>query len=279
LTDIAAQKLGVKQPPVKQEAWAFSARASWIASGILLACMSAFFWKNEWPTANFLFSTSITVAIIAFITALTGRLLFATILATSQVIIVSLAATIKLKTMDMLVHAYDLFFYLNSLSTLTFLAKSFPHYIFGLFGLLLAMLFLGIVFFRLDSSNLSRWKSAVTVAIFTFIGFLSLEYIGERRHMHLYYENRFLSTYYGSWPETLRTLVRGQLIEAAPHSTGPAFTALGSCATGTKKPHVILIHQESLVPPSLFPDLVYDKSVDSTFKSFDGKLHKVVHLG
>jgi phosphoglycerol transferase MdoB-like AlkP superfamily enzyme len=275
LSDIVAQNFEIKQPPVKQGAWVIPARTSWIISGVILALMTAFFWRNEWPTANFFFSTSITISIIAFITMLTGRVLFATILAASQVVIVALAATIKLKTMDMLVHAYDLFFYLNSFSTVTFLIKSFPQYAFGLFGALLTMVLLGILFFWLDSTKISRWKSAVTAAVFGLIGFLALEYIGERRHMHLYYSDRFVSTYYGSWPETIRTVARGQLIEAAPHSTGPAFTGLGSCETGQKKPHVILIHQESLVPPSHFPELVYDKSVDPMFKSFDGKLHKM----
>jgi Sulfatase len=275
LTDVTVQALELNSLPQKQRFLTIPARYSWVASGVILACLAAFFWSNEWPTANFFFSTSITIGIIGFITALTGRVLFATVIAGSQVIIVSIASIVKLKTMDMLVHAYDLFFYFRSFSTVTYLAQSFPLYTFGLIGALLTMLVVGLVIFKMDLTNISRWKSAVCAGVFGFIGFLSLEYIGERRHMHLYYGDRYVSTYYGSWPETIRTVVRGQLIDAAPKSSGPLFAGLGSCNTASKKPHVILIHQESMVPPSHFSGLDYDKSADPLFKSFDGKLHKM----
>ena len=42
-----------------------------------------------------------------------------------------------------------------------------------------------------------------------------------------------------------------------------------------KPPHIILIHQESVVQPSLFPTLRYDHSVDPFFHSDDGSLHRM----
>jgi hypothetical protein len=275
VTDAAAPHVGVKAQSEFKQTGMISPRNCWIAVGVIVACLAAFFWRNEWPTANFLFSTSITIAVIGFLTALTGRVLFATVLAGAQVVIVCMASIVKLKTMDMLVHAYDLFFYFKSFSTVTYLAGSFPLYTFGLLGMLISTVLAGYFIFRMDSTNISRWKAAVISGIFGVIGFLSLEYIGERRHMHLYYENRFVSTYYGSWPETIRTLVRGQLIEATPNSSGSLFAGLGGCDTKSKKPHVIMIHQESMVPPSHFSGLDYDKSADPFFKSFDGKIHKM----
>jgi hypothetical protein len=274
VTDITAQKLA-STGPAGQSAGAFSARVSWALVLAICVVMFSFFWMNEWPTANAAYSVAVTGAIIAFFAALSGRILFATVLAAAQVGIVCVAAIVKLKTMDMLVHAYDLYFYLRSWSTVEFLATSYPLYAFGLLGALVGSLVLAILVYRLDGARTARWKAAL---VFLALGAGSVainEAQGERRHMHLYYGGRYLSTYYGSVPETVRTVWRGQMLEAAPQASGPLFSPLGACVTPSKKPHIILIHQESVVPPSHFPGLEYDRSADPFFQSHDGKLHKM----
>lgn len=265
---VSRQVLGGATRSQSQNRYLLVAAAIWL---ILIA----FFIRNEWPWANVIFSIATTAGLIAALAALSGRLMFATVVATAQVIIVSLSAIVKLKTMDMLVHAYDLFFYFRSLSTVTYLAKSFPLYAYGLMSALLATVIAGFVMYRLDPLRVSRVKAALLAPVFFGIGMIALNSIGERRHMHLYYENRFLSTYYGSWPETIRTLMSGTLLEAAPQASGPPLAPFDNCATPGRKPHIIMIHQESIVPLSHFKGLDYDRSVDPFFKSFDGKLHKM----
>jgi phosphoglycerol transferase MdoB-like AlkP superfamily enzyme len=70
-------------------------------------------------------------------------------------------------------------------------------------------------------------------------------------------------------------LWRGQLIEAAGSAPGPHFTVPAECLTTTKPPHIILIHEESVVPPGHFPTLRYDHGVDRLFASHDGKEHRL----
>src|SRR4030095_11826115 len=70
-------------------------------------------------------------------------------------------------------------------------------------------------------------------------------------------------------------LWRGHLIDAAAQQPGPALKIPASCNPGSKPPHIILIHQESVVPPSYFPSLAYDKKIDPFFHSLDGKLHRM----
>lgn len=253
----------------------FSAFVSWLLVASICALMAGFFWINEWPVLNAAYSALVTGAIIAFLSALTGRVLFATVLAGAQVVIVAIAATVKLKTMDMLVHAYDLYFYFRSWSTVEFLATSYPFYTFSLIGLLLGSAVLGVLVYRFDNARIARWKGAVAFLLLAAASVAALHSIGERRHMHLYYTDRFLSTYYSSWPETLRTIWQGQLFEAATQARGPLFAPLGSCRPPNGKPHIILIHQESVVPPSQFPGLAYDRSVDPFFQSHDGNIHKL----
>jgi phosphoglycerol transferase MdoB-like AlkP superfamily enzyme len=65
------------------------------------------------------------------------------------------------------------------------------------------------------------------------------------------------------------------MLSAAPRASGLPFGGIGSCVTAGKKPHVILIHQESMVPPTTFPGLQFDSSVMPMFQSHDGKVHKL----
>ena len=81
--------------------------------------------------------------------------------------------------------------------------------------------------------------------------------------MQFYFSNLYVSSFYASWGETLEAFWRGALLEADPSSgVAPAFTIPARCEPAAKPPHIILIHEESLVQPSLFPTLRYDRSVD-----------------
>jgi hypothetical protein len=65
------------------------------------------------------------------------------------------------------------------------------------------------------------------------------------------------------------------LMEAAARTALPDFVNDSRCTPLTKPPHIVLIHQESLVPPSLFPRLQYDHALDRFFQSDDGRLHRL----
>ena len=110
----------------------------------------------------------------------------------------------------------------------------------------------------------SRQWSAIAGVLFIAVAWYGAEAKGERRHMQFYYQNLYVSSFYASWAETLETLWRGALLEAAPKATAatPAFSIPTECDTNTKPPHIILIHQESVVQPSLFKQLSYDHAVD-----------------
>jgi Sulfatase len=274
LVDIATQTT-LPLPPVQAASGTFPARVSWALACSAFLLMTSFFWMNEWPLGNFAYSTAVTGVLIAFVAILTRRVFFATVIASGMVLTVILAANVKLKFMDMLVHAYDLFFYFNSLSTFTYLAAAYPGPTFGLFAMLTGTAVLAALVYRYDGARIGRVTAAAAFLVLGVAAWAGLESTGQRRHMHLYYPNRFLSTFYSSWPETIRTLWQGQLIEAAARAPGLPFGGIGSCATAGRKPHVILIHQESMVPPTLFEGLSFDRSVMPFFRSHDGEVHKL----
>jgi hypothetical protein len=271
VSDVAAAGLVSGQA----EAQPRVARLCWSLAAVAALALAIFHARNEWPTANAVYAASVTGAVAALAAAATRRVLFGVFMAGFQVVVVALAARVKLQTMDMLVHAYDLFFYFRSWSTVAFLAQSYPWHVLGLVGAILAGAALGAVVYRLDATRIDRGAALAAALALTAAASAALASLGERRHMHLYYADRYLSTYYSSWPETLRTLWRGQLIDAAPQASGPALRPLESCGTPHRKPHIILIHQESIVPPSLFPGLAYDRAIDPFFRSHDGGTYRM----
>ena len=102
---------------------------------------------------------------------------------------------------------------------------------------------------------------------------------GPRRHTEFYFENAYVLNFYSSWSETARALWRGSLIEAdRPEPAASQILSLvppATCTPAPKSPHIILIHHESAVQPSLFPSLDYDRSLDAFFRSSDGRFNKL----
>ena len=131
--------------------------------------------------------------------------------------------------------------------------------------------------YHADSTRVARQWSALAAALFIALAWYGAETKGERRHMQFYYQNLYVSSFYASWGETLEALWRGALLEAAPKAAAatPAFTIPNTCNTIRKPPHIILIHEELVVQPSLFKQLSYDHAVDPLFLSADSSLHQM----
>ena len=146
------------------------------------------------------------------------RALFATVLVTALVMLVVVAAaTAKRAVMNMVVHAYDLFFYFSSWSTVSYLWSDQRRY----------MLAAAVAVLRRRFCRLARLppRQHPRVALagrrwrwwrLRLLAWYGAQTKGERRHMQFYYANLYVSSFYASWGETLETLWRGALLEAAP---------------------------------------------------------------
>jgi hypothetical protein len=130
---------------------------------------------------------------------------------------------------------------------------------------------------RFDVVRLSRLTSALAliVAVVT-AATLQPKATAEGGAFRMFVQDgSYVSAFYLSWSDTWRTLARGQLVEAAERTALPDFAGAAHCAPQSKPPHIVLIHQESLVPPSLFPQLQYDHALDKFFRSDDDRLHRL----
>ncbi len=234
-----------------------------------------YFWRYEGGAANLFFVSSITLTLAACLMLAFGRVLVASVLVNAIIGIVATVAWAKHRAMDMALHAYDVVFYFSSWSTVGFLWRDFRPYVIALIAALLATAIAAAVAYRFDTKRVHRRTALAAVVLLTIVSIGAAFVKGERRHTQYYWNGLHISSFYSSWAETIETLWRGQLIEAAPAAAGPHFAMPTECVTATKPPHIILIHQESVVPPGHFPTLQYDRSVDRLFASHDGKEHRL----
>src|SRR5262245_4115503 len=254
-----------------------SPRAAWIVAGLIVAILMRHFWLDEGTLPKIRLTGGVTLALIALLVLLTRRVLFATtVMATAIVVLVAVAAT-KRALMNMVLHAYDLFFYLSSWATVSYLWSDHRRYLLGLAAALLGVAVMAWLGYRADPTRVPRRWAALALLLSVCLAWYGAHAKGERRHMQFYYENLYVSSFYASWGETIEALWRGALLEAAPRAAqaGGAFTIPATCKTAAKPPHLVLIHQESVVQPSLFPTLRYDHSIDPFFRSGDDELHKL----
>ena len=242
----------------------------------LLAATLVLLFRTEPIAVRFWFAIAVTAALVSLVTFLTRRLLFASVITSSLVAVVFLVSLEKQATMHMGLHSYDLFFYLNA-DTLEFLWGDYRRYVVVVFAAVAAATILAALTWRFDTTRFSRLASGLTlVAAIGAAGAFEQQASEENTPFRLLHnENSFVSAFYLSWRETWGTLARGQLMEAAARTALPNFASESKCTPSTKPPHIVLIHQESLVPPSLFPRLQYDRALDRFFYSDDGRLHRL----
>lgn len=251
--------------PRSLEAW-FTA-----AIGVLFF---AYAWRLEGTFENILYTLGVSVVLAALMALATRRILFSATVVAALAIAVYLAASTKRAIMNMVVHAYDLFFYLGSWSTVTFLVRDQPVLVAKAAATVAALVMLGWIVWRFDRSRVSRGTAGAVALAGLLVGIYGWAGKGERRHMQFYFENLYLSSFYASWGETAATLWSGSMMDAGPRIGATPLALPKTCDLDHKPPHILLIHQESLVQPELFlPGLKYDHSVDPMFRSQDGALH------
>src|SRR5262245_8893013 len=117
---------------------------------ILLGTRSILLFFTEPIAARFGFAVAVTVAITSFVSLLSRRLLFASVIAFSLVAMVSLISLEKHATMNMGLHSYDLFFYLNA-DTLEFLWSDYRPYVFAALAAIAAATIAEVLAWRFDT--------------------------------------------------------------------------------------------------------------------------------
>lgn len=254
-----------------------SATSYALSAASALALASWLAW-TEGPPITVLLAIMVSATTGALIMLLTRRLLLAVVLVAAQVALVTTISSLKLKYMNMVLHAYDIAYYLMSSTNLSFLVTNYGGPVLAALVVGLMAVFLAVVAWRIDPVRVPRSLAAILLLVCACGATAAALSVGERRHSLFQYRAMYVSSFYRSWAETIETLMRGQLMEAAAASAElrmPPIQPKVSCTPAHEPPHVILIHHESAVQPSLFPALEYDRQLDDFFRSDDGRTYRL----
>jgi len=252
---------------------------AWGWTGVTTVFIGLYFGLAEGGFADSIFSFAVTLAVGALIVWVGRRILVATLLAVAMVGIIRVISHAKQQATEVLLHAYDLVALMRSWSTLADMWSQHHRLAVALALTALATIVVSSIAQRIDPTRVPRHFAACAFALLATLAWVADTARGQRRHTEFYFENNYVTFFYSSWAETAQVLWRGRLIEAAgSRSVDPNEARLQlaeSCSPPQKLSHIILIHQESVVPPSLFPTLSYDPALDTFFQSFDGNLNKL----
>lgn len=248
---------------------------AWTLTAAIATGLAYYHWTYEGWRENILFAGAVTTVLVATLSLMTRRVLFSIAVVACLVAMIVVASDVKRRYIDMVLHAYDVVFYLTSLSTLRYLWVDHHAALLAIIVAFAAAGLLGWLLYRVDGTRLTRTTSAAIILVCAGVALWASHAKGERRNTLFYWDALYLSSFYSSWAETVETIWRGQLLEALPSQPKPLFKIPAVCEPTERPPHIILIHQESVVQPSLFPTLKYDTSLDPFFTSHDGRLHRL----
>jgi hypothetical protein len=161
---------------------------AWLGVGLVSAGLAGAFWQDEGEFANILFTLGVTGALVAILTLLTRRALFASVLVGCLVVSIVVAASAKHAAMNMAVHAYDLVFYLGSWPTVSYLWSDHRRYVLTALAALLVAALAALRAYRLDGTRVPRRWSAVVLAVSVLVAWHGAMNKGERRHAVLLLE-------------------------------------------------------------------------------------------
>ena len=248
---------------------------AWALATCVAIATGTYLFRIEGGGATGLFTIAVTLTIGAVIVLVSRRVLFALVLVAALLAILHAASYVKQQSTGAVLHAYDVVSVLGSWPAIADLWRDHRYYGAGLLAAAMAAVVIGWAAYRIDATRAPRGLAAGAAAILVSLAVVAAMARDERRHTELHFEDLYISFFFSSWSETIETLWRGRLIEAADRAPGPLFTVPVACELSSRPPHIILIHQESVVQPSHFPSLRYDGRLDALFRSFDGRLNRL----
>lgn len=242
----------------------------------LLFCYILWLEYDYFDILTFAFTLLMSGAFFFTLLFLSSRIVFSTIFVVIFTAAIEWSSRNKFEITNFGLHLEDLYFYLFSVDNLKFLYGHFFIYLIQIGCLFIALAIIGWLLWRADFTRIKR-QYAFLALIFClsplFIVPSFLKAVTFNNLMYSGFYNRHLATFYVSLLESHKQNIAANTRFAKLNVTQKTYVPF--TAKVENPPHIIFIHQESVFPPSVFPTLKYDKSIDEFFKSFDGQTHKM----
>lgn len=251
-------------------------RTLWSLGLLLAAAVGTHICRYEGGAADIAFTIAAPATFGGLLLVATRRGFFSLIASIALVTLIFLISRAKQDTMNMVLHAYDIIFYFSSWSTISFLLESYPWHMVALAAGIVMAMSISWVAWRLDEGRVSRPAGVAIAGMFALLTAGAGHLRPPLHEATFFTDDRYVSAFFWSLRETVSVLARGNLVEAAAAATGGPFTGAISCDGTVSPPHVVLVHQESTVPPAHFAGLQYDRAgLDPFFQSYDGTRRKL----
>ena len=250
--------------------WKFSLCQILTINAILVMSFLGYCFIEEGSGATLAFAISVSAVIASVFIFISRRLLFSS--CATMVIVSSIVgvAVLKRSRDNMTLHSWDLFSFLKE----PFSTAGPTELAIGCLVFVMSIFFL-VSIYRLEPMSLrSSWNvmfligSLVTATICGSV-------LPERSHTQFFWDDLHLSNFFRSFHETFDALGRGGLVIASGGTDGVAQNAEFICEPTVSPVNIILIHEESVTSPDLFPDLKFDKGLMKFFESDDKKVHQL----
>ena len=122
-SDSSACERGLSRPPLA--GGVILPETSYALSGALTLALMAWLAWTEGPLATVMLAIFVSGTVGALVALLTRRLLLAVVLTVAQVAVITTISSLKLKYMNMVLHAYDIAYYLMSSTNVGFLVANY----------------------------------------------------------------------------------------------------------------------------------------------------------
>src|SRR5690606_23366742 len=154
------------------------------------------------PPTTVLLAILVCAATGTFVVLLTRRLLLAVVLTVAQVAVITTISSLKLKYMNMVLHAYDIAYYMMSSTNLSFLVTNYSSPVLAApVGFSLARL-VAVLAWSLDRVGVKRRLAAALLLVIASEATAAGFSVGERRNSLFQYKGMYVSSFYRSWAET-----------------------------------------------------------------------------
>ncbi len=258
----------------------------YLASACLGLIFFVYCYIEESSGFVFAFALAVTFAMANFVVFLTKRLLFSISLIGLIDLAIILISDLRRSRDNMTLHSWDVVLFVKQP-----LSMAAPMEIaLGALALLISSVLL-IFIFKRDRPIVKRfWSAPILVLGLIAVAGTSI-LMPERSQTQYFWNDLHLSNFYRSLNETAEVLLRRGLIlaaEAPPlqpmadpahieQSNRDQQTAVDkfNCTPAPQPVHIILIHEESVMVPDIFPDLDFDHGLLNFYESDDRKIHRL----
>ncbi len=236
---------------------------------------AAFLWHGEPEPALWFAVAAIHLGASALLAALLGRPRVGLALATFFFLAVFIGARSKFALVSMNLHVYDLPFYLFAGAPLEFFVSAYPEQALMVALGLLATVAMFAFLWRADARIRLTPRLRMGLTAWA-IGLLAIgAWPLNGRNADFFNERNFaLSSFLTSFADLPQLYAYNGLIEvSAKPSRNPVPADAITCTPTGVAPDIVMMLNESTMPPGVYPGLVYPEELTPFFTSFDGRIH------